>query len=210
LNATGSGLRTLPMAGAILITSIGSGILVARTGRYKIFPVLGAALLAIAFLLLSTMSVSTPMGLQTLYIVILGAGIGMSTQILILIVQNTSNFADLGVATSAVTFCRAIGSMFGAAIFGALFISFLAKRTGPALAASGAPEQAMSSPTVLHQLPREMAAPIVGAYNGSLTEVFLCVAGVAAVGFIVALLLREVPVKDIPTKAPDPDEFADD
>jgi hypothetical protein len=112
-------------------------------------------------------------------------------------VQNTSSFADLGVATSGVTFFRTIGSSFGAAIFGSLFANFFSGRIGPALAASGAPPAAAQSPQVLHQLPDHVAAPIVNAYADSLGMVFLCAAPVAFVGFIVALFLKEVPLREM-------------
>lgn len=197
VSATTSGLRTLPMVVGMLITSTGSGTLVGRTGRYKIFPVTGTALMALAFLLMSRMEPTTSALIQSLYLVILGAGIGLSMQVLVLIVQNTSNFEDLGVATSGVTFFRTIGSSFGAAIFGSLFVNFLDRRIGPALAASGAPPDAVSSPGALHRQPHDVAAPIVAAYADSLTEVFLWAAPVAVVGFVLALFLREVPLRDI-------------
>jgi EmrB/QacA subfamily drug resistance transporter len=118
VSATTSGLRTLPMVAGMLSTSMGSGVLVGRTGRYKIFPVAGTAVMALAFLLMSRMDSSTSALLQSVYLFILGAGIGLCMQVLVLIVQNTSRFDDLGVATSGVTFFRTIGSSFGAAIFG--------------------------------------------------------------------------------------------
>lgn len=111
--------------------------------------------------------------------------------------QNTSSFDDLGVSTSGVTFFRTIGSSFGAAIFGSLFANFLDARIGAALAASGAPAAAAQSPQVLHRLPPEVAAPIVNAYADSLGMVFLCAAPVALVGFIVAWLLKEVPLREM-------------
>jgi MFS family permease len=203
VSATTSGLRTLPMVAGMLSTSMGSGVLVGRTGRYKIFPVAGTAVMALAFLLMSTMSPSTSALLQSLYLFILGAGIGLCMQVLVLIVQNTSRFEDLGVATSGVTFFRTIGSSFGAAIFGSLFTNFLHSRIGPALAASGAPAAAANSPEALHRLPRAIAAPIVGAYAASLTQVFLWAVPVALVGFAVALFLREVPLRDIGNNATD-------
>ena len=146
VSATTSGLRTLPMVIGMLITSTGSGTLVGRTGRYKIFPVAGTALMAAAFVLMSRMDPSTSALVQSIYLIILGAGIGLSMQVLVLIVQNTSNFEDLGVATSGVTFFRTIGSSFGAAIFGSLFSNFLKSRMGAALAVSGASPDAVSSP----------------------------------------------------------------
>jgi EmrB/QacA subfamily drug resistance transporter len=203
VSATTSGLRTLPMVAGMLSTSIGSGVLVGRTGRYKIFPIAGTAVMALAFLLMSQMDPSTSALLQSLYLFVLGAGIGLCMQVLILIVQNTASFEDLGVATSGVTFFRTIGSSFGAAIFGSLFTNFLRGRIGPAIAASGAPPAAANSPEALHRLPHAMAAPIVDAYATSLTQVFLWAVPVALVGLVLALFLPEVPLREIGNAAAD-------
>jgi EmrB/QacA subfamily drug resistance transporter len=203
VSATTSGLRTLPMVVGMLTTSMGSGVLVGRTGKYKVFPVAGTAVMAFAFFLMSRMEPSTSTWLQSLFLVVLGAGIGMCMQTLVLIVQNTSSFDDLGVATSGVTFFRTIGSSFGAAIFGSLFTNFLHGRIGPALAASRAPAAAAGSPDALHRLPRNMAAPIVRAYADSLTQVFLWAVPVALAGFVVALFLRQVPLRGIGNKRGD-------
>lgn len=197
VSATTSGLRTLPMVIGMLTTSMGSGVIVGRTGRYKVFPVAGTAVMAMAFFLMSRMDPSTSVWVQSLFLVILGAGIGMCMQTLVLIVQNTVGFDDLGVATSGVTFFRTIGSSFGAAIFGSLFTNFLHSRIGPALVASRAPAAAAASPEALHRLPRQTAAPIVAAYAESLTHVFLCAVPVALVGFVLALFLREVPLREM-------------
>ncbi|KWX67192.1 MDR family MFS transporter [Mycobacterium sp. NAZ190054] len=201
VSATESGLRTLPMVGGLLLTSMGSGVLVSRTGRYKIFPVVGTAVMVLGFVLLSQMDATTPMLQQSAYLFILGTGIGMCMQVLILIVQSTVQFSDLGVATSGVTFFRTIGSSFGAAIFGSLFANFLDARIATALAAGGAPPEAAESPHVLHRLPDAVAAPIVTAYADSLGLVFLCAAPVAAVGFVVALTLKQVPLQDLEASA---------
>ena len=197
VSATTSGLRTLPMVAGMLITSIGSGNIVGRTGRYKVFPVAGTAIMAVAFLLLSTMDAATPTWQQSVFLFVLGSGIGLCMQVLVLVVQNTASFADLGVATSGVTFFRTIGSSFGAAIFGSLFANFLAGRIGPALAASGAPPRAAQSPQALHALSPEMAAPIVDAYADSLGRVFLCAVPIAIIGFVVSLFLREVQLREM-------------
>ncbi|MGE2835981.1 MDR family MFS transporter [Mycobacterium sp. SMC-4] len=199
VSATESGLRTLPMVGGLLLTSMGSGVLVSRTGRYKVFPVVGTAVMVLGFVLLSQMDQTTPMLQQSAYLFVLGTGIGMCMQVLILIVQSTVNFSDLGVATSGVTFFRTIGSSFGAAIFGSLFANFLDARIAPALAAGGAPPVAAESPQALHRLPDAVAAPIVTAYADSLGMVFLFAAPVAVLGFIVALMLKQVPLRDIET-----------
>jgi EmrB/QacA subfamily drug resistance transporter len=196
VSATESGMRTLPMVGGLLLTSMGSGVLGGRTGRYKIFPVLGTAIMAVGFVLLSQMTAATPVWRQSLDLFVLGTGIGLCMQVLILTVQNTVDFEDLGVATSGVTFFRTIGSSFGAAIFGSLFANFLGSRIGPALATGGAPPAAAAKPQVLHQLPPEVAAPVINAYAESLGQVFLCAAPVAVIGFLLALTLKEVPLRD--------------
>ena len=97
VSATTSGLRTLPMVVGLLLTSMGSGTIVGRTGHYKIFPVLGTAIMSVGFVLLSRMDESTSLLTQSLYLFVLGTGIGMCMQVLVLIVQNTTDFADLGV-----------------------------------------------------------------------------------------------------------------
>ncbi|GAB3225263.1 MDR family MFS transporter [Mycolicibacterium hippocampi] len=201
VSATESGLRTLPMVAGLLMTSMGSGVLVSRTGRYKVFPVVGTAVMTLGFVLLSTMDATTPMVVQSLYLFVLGAGIGLCMQVLILIVQSTADFSDLGVATSGVTFFRTIGSSFGAAIFGSLFANFLGGRIAPALAAGGAPPVAAESPQALRELPEQMAAPIVAAYADSLGLVFLWAAPVALIGFLVSLTLKQVPLREIDTGA---------
>jgi EmrB/QacA subfamily drug resistance transporter len=196
VSATTSGLHTLPMVVGLLTMSMSSGVIVGRTGRYKIFPVAGTAVMAIGFVLLSRMGPDTSTLLQSLYLVVLGAGIGMCMQVLVLIVQNTVDFSDLGVATSGVTFFRTIGSSFGAAVFGSLFNNFLHSRIGDALASSGAPPEAAQSPDALHKLSPEMAAPIAAAYADALDLVFLCAAPVAVVGFVLALTLKQVPLRN--------------
>jgi EmrB/QacA subfamily drug resistance transporter len=197
VSATTSGLRTLPMVAGMLITSIGSGNIVGRTGRYKVFPVAGTAIMAAGFVLLSTMDAATPTWQQSVFLFVLGSGIGLCMQVLVLVVQNTARFEDLGVATSGVTFFRTIGSSFGAAIFGSLFANFLASRIGPALAAGGAPPRAAESPQALHALSPEAAAPIVDAYADSLGTVFLCSVPVAVIGFVVSLFLKETPLREM-------------
>ena len=195
VSATTSGLHTLPMVVGLLTMSISSGVIVGRTGKYKIFPVLGTAVMAVGFVLLSRMGPDTSTLVQSLYLVVLGAGIGMCMQVLVLIVQNTVDFADLGVATSGVTFFRTIGSSFGAAVFGSLFNNFLEDPLADAMAKSGAPPAAAQSPSALHALAPEVAAPIASAYADALDQVFLYAAPVAIVGFALALMLKQVPLR---------------
>jgi len=195
VSATTSGLHTLPMVLGLLTMSMSSGVIVGRTGKYKIFPVVGTAVMAVGFVLLSRMGPDTSTLVQSLYLVVLGAGIGMCMQVLVLIVQNTVDFADLGVATSGVTFFRTIGSSFGAAVFGSLFNNFLKDPLADAVAKSGAPAAAAQSPDALHALSPEMSAPIASAYADALDQVFLYAAPVAVVGFVLALMLKQVPLR---------------
>jgi hypothetical protein len=117
-SATLSGVRTLPMVIGLLVTAVGSGMAVARPGKCKAFPIAGGAVMAIGLFLLSRMDAHTPVWLQSLYMVVLGAGIGLIMQILTLVVQNTADYRDLGAATSGVTFFRTLGGAFGASIMG--------------------------------------------------------------------------------------------
>jgi hypothetical protein len=202
VSATTSGLRLLPMVLGMLITSTGSGTLVGRTGRYKIVTVVGTALLAVAFLLMSTMHAGTPALLQSVYLMILGTGLG-SMHVLVIVVQNTADYDDLGVVTSGVKFFGRVGSSFGAAIFGSLFVNFLHPRMAAALKASGVTPEAVSSPKALHRLPDATAAPVVAAYAESLAQVFFWAVPVAGIGLILGLCLREVPLRNIRSKAVD-------
>lgn len=178
-SATTSGLCLLPMLIGMLISSIGSGVAVSLTSRYKIFPVIGGALMATAFLLMSQMDESTPLLLHSVYLVILGAGIGMSVQLLLLITQNTTNFEDLGVATSSVTFFRLIGSSFGAAILATLFANFLNRQLEPAMVFQRSAHRGFAFAYQPAADTPDIAALVVQAYRDSLTQVFLCAGSVA-------------------------------
>src|SRR6202041_3865199 len=123
----------LPMVLGLLITSVGSGQLIARTGRYKVYPIVGTGLMAIALGLLSPLDQTTPTSLMYLYFFILGASLGLILQVLVIAVQNTASYADLGAATSGVTFFRTIGGAFGVSVFGAIFTNQLAGKLAAAL-----------------------------------------------------------------------------
>jgi predicted MFS family arabinose efflux permease len=117
-SATSSGLQTLPLVLGLLVTSTAAGTIVGRTGRYKVFPVLGSLFMTVGLFLLSRMDAATSYWTMALNMTVLGIGIGLSMQVLTIIVQNTVSYQDLGVATSGVTFFRTLGSSFGAAVFG--------------------------------------------------------------------------------------------
>ncbi|GGU29231.1 MDR family MFS transporter [Streptomyces daghestanicus] len=203
-SATVSGVRTLPMVIGLLAFSILSGTVVSRTGRYRFFPVVGALVMALGLYLMSLMGPDTGAALESLYMFVLGAGIGLCMQVLIIAVQNTVDYADLGTSTSGVTFFRTLGSSFGTAVFGTIYANSLTPnlRDGiAAAAATGAADpatiaRAATSPEGVHELPARAAAPVIGAYADTIQTVFLWTVPVAALGFVVALFLKQVRLRD--------------
>src|ERR1700744_408729 len=133
VSPTISGVYLLPMVLGLLITSIGSGQIIARTGRYKIFPIIGTAVMAVALYLLSTLDETTPTWLMNVYFFLLGFSLGLVLQVLVIAVQNTASYRDLGAAPSGVTFFRSIGGSFGVSVFGAIFANQLTSRLTGAL-----------------------------------------------------------------------------
>ncbi len=195
VSATISGVRLLPMVIGLLTTSVTAGTIVGRTGRYKIFPVAGSIVIGIGLFLMSTMTEHTSTVLSSLYLLVLGLGIGLSMQVLTLIVQNTMSYDDLGVATSGVTFFRTLGSSFGASVFGSLYSNFLGERLPGALRSAHVGAAVTDTPEALHRQSATTIAPVVHAYAQSLDRVFLWAIPVAAIGFVVALALKEVPLR---------------
>ncbi|WP_067670747.1 MDR family MFS transporter [Nocardia miyunensis] len=197
ISATASGLRTLPMVVGLFTTSILSGQVVGRTGRYKYFPVAGTAVMAVGLYLMSTMGRGTGIWLESLYMLVLGLGIGLAMQVLTIVVQNTVPYADLGTATSGVTFFRTLGSTFGTAIFGTLYNDQIGPNLREALARTpGVSAEVAQSPQALRKLPEAQANPIIDAYATSIDYVFRWVVPVAIVGFLIAWLLKEIPLRD--------------
>ena len=197
VTATQSGFRMLPLVLGLLITAITSGNIVSKTGRYKIFPVAGGLVMALGLFLLSTMDPSTSAVVSAFYLFVLGMGIGLSMQVLTIIVQSSVPYGDLGVATSGVTFFRTMGSAFGAAIFGTLYANFLSDRLPAAVAESpGVTPADLETPSALHALDDALIAPIVNAYSEALTQVFLWAVPVALLAFVLALFLPQVKLGD--------------
>jgi EmrB/QacA subfamily drug resistance transporter len=198
VDATTSGLRTLPMVAGLLVTSIATGVAVSRTGRYKIFPLAGFAVMSVGLWLLSRLDPGTSYPTMAVAMLVLGLGIGLCMQVLTLIVQNTTQYSDLGTATSAVTFFRTLGSSVGTAVFGAIYANALTPRLTEALAASkGLDPRTTTTPKALHAHPQALIARVVGAYSDTLHVVFLWAVPVAVVAFGVALFLKEVPLRGL-------------
>jgi len=194
---TSSGLRMLPLMAGLLAAAILSGRAISRMGRYRVFPIAGTAILVVGMFLLSRLSVDTAPWLASVYMLVVGVGIGLVMQVLVLVVQNDARPQDIGVATSTATFFRSVGGAFGVAIFGTIF----ATRLGDQLArfpdsvtsrlGSGvhlSPEQAKHLPPAIH-------ADFLQAFAHALHGVFLFGMVLAVVPFLLSWLLKEVPLR---------------
>jgi EmrB/QacA subfamily drug resistance transporter len=200
VSPTVSGVYLLPMVLGLLVTSIGSGQLISRLGRYKVFPVVGSALLVVALLLLSTLSQTSSSLVLNAYFFILGLSLGLILQVLVIAVQNSADYADLGAATSGVTFFRSIGGAFGVAICGSIFSNRLATELVKSLAGRRLPPgfnvaAAQSNPHLLRALPPAAHAAVLHAYSQSIDRIFLFSAPIAAVAFVLSWFLKEVPLR---------------
>jgi EmrB/QacA subfamily drug resistance transporter len=202
VSPTISGVYLLPMVIGLLITSVGSGQLISRLGRYKVFPIVGTALLAVSLYLLSGLSATiSPLAMDS-YFFLLGLSLGLILQVLVIAVQNSADYADLGAATSGATFFRSIGGSFGVAIFGTIFSSRLASELAAVLAAAHAripagfsTADAESNPKLLAKLPAALHAAVLHAYSLAIDRVFLLAVPVAVVAFAISWFLRELPLR---------------
>jgi EmrB/QacA subfamily drug resistance transporter len=199
-SATSSGLNILPLMAGLLVASISSGQIISRMGRYKIFPVIGTALAAIGVYLLSTIDPQTPRALLSIYMVVLGLGLGCVMQVLVIAVQNAVEQRDLGVGTSSATFLRSMGASFGVAIFGAIFSNQLASNLRKNLPASALhsginPASLEGNPAQLAHLPPAIHTGLINAVSESLHVVFLTAVPILVVAFFLTLLIKEVPLR---------------
>jgi EmrB/QacA subfamily drug resistance transporter len=191
-----SGVHMIAMVIGLLIASTGSGQIVARTGHYKIFPVLGTAITTIGLLLLHRLDASTSTWVMSSYLFVFGFGLGLVVQVLILAVQNAVGYENLGAATSGATFFRSIGASFGVSIFGTIFNHLLTDKLSSLRAVAGFnPGRAEADPRAIGQLPAAIRGPVLHAYSTSITTVFLVAAPVAFIAFVLAWFLKEQPLR---------------
>src|SRR4051794_4571587 len=180
VSPTASGMQMLPMMGGMLITSMLSGQLISRTGRYKLFPILGTGIMTAGLFLLSRLSFDTGAWLTSAYILLLGVGLGSVMQVLVIAVQNAVDYRDLGVATSGATLFRLIGGSLGTAVLGAIFAARLTANLARALpaGAAGGPLSggARMSAEALAHLPPAVRSVYAMAFTDSLNTVFLVAA----------------------------------
>ncbi|NDU77807.1 MFS transporter [Actinomadura sp. DSM 109109] len=201
MSPTASGLMTLPLVVGMLVTSTGSGQVVTRTGRYKIFPVVGLLCVAGGLYLLSLLHTDSPEVLVGADLAVLGVGMGLSLQILILAAQNAAEPADLASTTSGVSFFRNLGGAMGVAAFGAILTNRVADEINSGFRAAGIPVPAgggasdLGSPEEIAQLPPRIRGIIQDAFTDSLETVFLVGIPIALLGFLAMLALKEHPLR---------------
>lgn len=201
-SATKSGLLMIPMVVGIMSTSISSGRIISNTGRYKIFPIMGSLLTTAGLVLLTRLDVGTSRAESSLYIFVLGAGLGFMMQTLVLAVQNIMPHADMGAATSGVTFFRSMGGAFGVAAFGTVLnnrLDHYVPKNVPAdvLQSLGSPSgnELARSRQAIEALPDLARIGVVQSFADALQVVFWSAVPIAAVAFLLTWFLREVPLR---------------
>jgi EmrB/QacA subfamily drug resistance transporter len=194
VSATTSGLLMLPLVGGILVAAIGSGQIVTATGHYKLFPIFGTLIAAVGLGLLSRMSITSTRVDNGIYMAVLGFGIGLVMQILVLVVQNDAKPQDLGSATAASNYFRQLGGTIGSGVVGSLFVSRMTtelKHEVPAGAVSHLPNVAGITPQALTHLPPVLAHDFVLAYSRALPRIYLYLVPVLAAGVLMSLFLKQ-------------------
>jgi hypothetical protein len=198
ISPTVSGVYLLPLMAGLLAVSITSGQIISRTGKYRFFPIAGAAVMTVGMFLLSRMDAGSSTLLDSVYMLVLGMGIGGIMQVLLIIVQNGVPHSELGVATSGATFFRSIGGSFGTAIFGAIFSNVLVGNLASHLHGVALPagfSAADATPALLNHLPAAVHAGFVAGYAESIQTVFLVAVPIAALAFLVTWLIPQVELK---------------
>ncbi len=207
-SATSAGLKLIPFMIGIVTFSIVSGKLITKHGHYKRFPIMGLSLMTVGLFMLSTLTQTTPFWQLAIYAVLIGAGLGLSMQTIVIALQNSVEFRDMGVATSANTFFRSIGATMGVALFGTVYASRLAhnlpieieklRASNPAALVGATPEkfEALKDNTaVLQTFTPELQAGIINAFVNSFHVVFLASVPITIIGFFIAFMLRETPLR---------------
>ncbi|MEA2254811.1 MAG: hypothetical protein QOG35_856 [Solirubrobacteraceae bacterium] len=196
-SATGSGLRMIPLMVGLLVASIASGRAISRLGRYRAFPIAGTAILAVGMFLLSRLSVDTAPWVASAYMLVVGVGIGLVMQVLVLVVQNDAEPRDIGVATSTATFFRSVGGSFGVAIFGTIFATRLSDQLAhlPPAVVDRLGGGVHLSPAAARHLPPAVHADFLQAFSHALHGVFLFGMVLAIIPFALSWLLKEVPLR---------------
>ena len=202
VSPTFSGVQLLPLMAGLLVVSIGSGQIISKTGRYRYWPIAGTGTMTLGLYLLSRMGVGTSSVLDSLYMLVLGMGIGGVMQVLVIIVQNAVPHSELGVATSGATFFRSIGGSFGTAIFGAIFANVLVGNLAKHLHGVHLPHSfssADATPALLSHLPASIHQGFVAGYAESIQTVFIVAVPIAALAFLATWLIPQLELKKWPS-----------
>ena len=196
-SATGAGLRMVPLMVGLLSASILSGRAITRIGRYRPFPIAGTAVLVVGMFLLSLLGVDTPPWVASAYMLVIGIGLGLVMQVLVLVVQNDVRPQEIGVATASATFFRGVGGAFGVALFGTIFASRLSDQlaTLPRRVTAHLGSGVQLNPTQIDQLPSTVHDEVLHAFAHSLSGVFLFGTALALVPFVLSWFLKEVPLR---------------
>ncbi|WP_322093677.1 MDR family MFS transporter [Paraburkholderia bannensis] len=189
-----AGVQMLPMMGGVLLMSVIAGRIISKIGKYRMFPIIGTACVAVAMMLLARLEIATPITQMYLYMGLLGCGLGMVMQVLILAVQNTVEFRHMGVATSGATLFRSIGGSVGVAAFGAVFSHGLHTRLATLMSADVELPQPLT-PEVIRHLPPALHAQYLDAFAGALHTVYLSAACVVVLAFVLSWLMRNAPLR---------------
>jgi EmrB/QacA subfamily drug resistance transporter len=201
-SAAVSGLLLLPMMAGLMLTTIASGLLIAKTQRYKIYPIVGTAVTVVGMLWMTTLQGNTPLWVVCAMLFVFGFGLGLIMQVVVLVVQNAVPVDEIGTATSTNNYFREVGGALGVAIFGTIFTNNLAENLTTVFTEAGAdPEQAGQAtatldPAVMKQLPEPIQDGIVNAYADSLAPVFWYLVPFLIIAFLLAWLVKEIPLSD--------------
>ncbi|MEN9698547.1 MAG: hypothetical protein RL448_502 [Actinomycetota bacterium] len=193
--ASDAGLKLIPLMLGIVTTSIFSGKMISKHGHYKRFPIVGTLLMTIGILAMTRLEIDTPYWQISIYAVIVGMGLGLSMQTIVIALQNSVDLSDMGVATSSNTFFRSLGSVFGTAFFGAVLTNRLAHYLAESGLKGGGENSFTNNTALIKKLPPEVQTTILESFVKAFHFVFFTAAPVTALGFFLALMLKEVPLR---------------
>ncbi|MFP2428095.1 MDR family MFS transporter [Enterobacter ludwigii] len=191
---TQAGLQLIPLMGGLLLTSIISGRIISRTGKYRLFPIAGTLLGVVGMVLLTRISIHSPTWQLYIFTGVLGMGLGLVMQVLVLAVQNSVSADQYGVATSGVTLFRSIGGAIGVALFGAVFTHVLQSGLMDRLP-QGAELPHELNPAAIHRLPEALRLDYLAAFGSAIHAVFLLAASIMVLAFVLSWFLRETPLR---------------
>ncbi|CAD5996409.1 MDR family MFS transporter [Agreia sp. COWG] len=202
-SAAASGLLMLPMMVGLIGASILSGVAISKTGRYRMFPIAGTLLVALAMVAMTTLTAQTPIWLICVFLFVFGTGIGLIIQVVVLVAQNSVNPTMVGTATSTNNYFREVGASLGVAVFGTIFTSRLTENltsvftTAGASASDAASATSTLDPQTLNQLPDGVRDGVVAAYADALAPVFWYLLPFIGLAFVLSLLLKQIALSDV-------------